>query len=232
MSDFDQTSVELEQRTRRPSASRFTDRLARTFGSFDRTQAELPGWENTGDVEYPIGGEPGVPWDVEHDRFPVARHGYDRAAVDRHVAELERELAVLRDSGPGAQAISAEIERFGEQTATILKVAHEQAFQTKRGAQAEADRCLADAAANALAITDEAQQRLRRLDSDTDQIWQERARLIEDVRTVATALISLAEDAVGRFPPEQERPEQATRALPQTLSAGNGSDDDSFTGLA
>ena len=230
MSDFDQTGVQLEQRPRRPGASRFTDRLARTFGNFDRTQAELPGWEETGEVEYPVDGDAGLPWDAEHDRFPVSRHGYDRGAVDHHIAELERELAALRQGGAGTGAISAEIERFGEQTAAILKVAHEQAFETRRGAQAEADRCLADAAANALAITDQAQQRLRELDSETDQIWHERARLIEDVRTVAAGLSALADDAAGRFPPELEKTEQPVRALVRPSVDGEG--DGGLAGLA
>lgn len=207
MNDFDQTGVQLEHRPRRPGAARFTERIARTFANLDRAPDDPPEWEDTGEIEYPANEPAELPWGIERDRFPVTRHGYDRAAVDDRIAELERELEELRTDKAVSETISAEIERFGEQTAAILKVAHEQAFETRRGAQAEADRCLQDAAANALAITDEAHQRLRGLDAETDQIWQERGRLIEDVRAVATALAALADDAASRFPPESEKPQ-------------------------
>ena len=139
---------------------RFAGRLARTLGGFDRTNAELPSWEDGGTVEFPNGVQTDAGWDAEPERFPTVRHGYDRDAVDHHVDALERELAELRERGPSADAISAEITRIGEQTAAILQVAHAAAHETRRDAQAEADRCLADAASNALAITDQAQQRL------------------------------------------------------------------------
>ena len=84
-------------------------------------------------------------------------------------------------------------------------MAHAQADLTARRAEAEAERCLSAAAANAVAMTDEAQAQLRRLDGETDVIWRERERLLEDVRTVATALFALAEQALERFPGEQER---------------------------
>ena len=57
-----------------------------------------------------------------------------------------------------------------------------------------------DAAANAVSMTEDAKRKLRQLDSETDAVWAERGRLIEDVRSVATALFSLAEDATDRFP--------------------------------
>jgi len=184
---------------------RFAGRLARTFGGFDRTRDELPEWEEPGDVEYDSAVQTVERWEQEPDRFPVTLHGYDRDAVDQHLDALERELAELRERAPSAETISEEIKRIGEQTAAILQVAHEQAHITRREAQAEADRCLADAASHALTITDEAHQRVRRLDSDADTVWRERARLIEDVRAVATALTAVADGAATRFPAESEK---------------------------
>jgi DivIVA protein len=179
---------------------RLAGRLARTFGGFDRTQAELPDWENGSTAEHESALQTEERWDEVPDRFPVTLHGYDRDAVDQHVDALERELAQLRERSESSDSVSAEIKRIGEQTAAILQVAHEQAHVTRRDAQTEADRCLQDAAANALKITDDAQQRLRRLDHATDQIWRDRGRLIEDVRAIATALVSLADEATDRFP--------------------------------
>src|SRR6185312_1479029 len=61
------------------------------------------------------------------------------------------------------------------------------------------------AAANAVAMTEDAKRKLRQLDTETDAVWAERGRLIEDVRNVATSLFSLAEDAAERFPEDGER---------------------------
>jgi cell division septum initiation protein DivIVA len=219
---------------------RFAGRLARTFGGFDRTREELPEWEQPGGVEYDTAVQTAERWEQEPDRFPVTRHGYDRNAVDQHLDALEHELAELRERVPSTESISEEIKRIGEQTAAILQVAHEQAHVTRREAQSEADRCLADAAANALAITDDAHQRLRQLDSDTDMVWRERARLIDDVRAVATALISVADEAATRFPAEHEKPISAgpVRATRPALveaefaRADEQAEEDSFPGLA
>src|ERR1700749_3508933 len=101
--------------------------------------------------------------------------------------------------------IGRELARVGEETSAILKVAHEQAAEITRRARVEADRCVADAAANAVAMTEDAKRKLRQLDSETDAVWAERVRLIEDVRNVATSLFSLAEDASDRFPEDGEK---------------------------
>jgi vacuolar-type H+-ATPase subunit H len=130
------------------------------------------------------------------------------------VAELERELAQLRAAERSDNSVAAEIERIGEQTSAILLVAHDKAQETTRQAQEQADRCVADAATNAVAITEEASRRLRQLDSETDSVWRERARLIDDVRNVSSALASLAQEASDRFPAEPDRAETTPAPAP------------------
>ena len=103
-------------------------------------------------------------------------------------------------------SITEEIERIGEQTASILVVAHDQAHETTRRAQEQAERCIADAAANAVAITAEAKERLRELDDETDSVWRERERLLEDTRMVSEQLGTLVEEALSRFPADAEKP--------------------------
>ena len=151
-------------------------------------------------------------------RFPVAPLGYNRAAVDEHLEELEselgelsRELAELRSQHEAPMSVTEELERIGEQTASILVVAHDKASETTRRAQEQAERCIADAAANAVAITEEAKQRLRELDNETDSVWRERERLLEDVRAVSAALAALADQASERFPAAEPA---ATSAFP------------------
>jgi hypothetical protein len=205
MSDFDRPASTLydEQAKPRSSGSRFGERLARTFGGFDRTREELPAWEE-GDLEYGVGAETEA-WEVPGAPFAIIAHGYDPVAVDRRIAELELELEQLRGRIPGTDAVTAEIERIGEQTSAILIAAHEQAQEIRRDAQQQADRCLADAAANAVTMTAEAKRRLSDLDTETDSVWQERGRLLEDARNLATALLSLVQNAAERFPAEGDK---------------------------
>jgi cell division septum initiation protein DivIVA len=133
------------------------------------------------------------------------RSGYDRDAVDAYLNELEHEIDELRANRSSDDAVSTEIKRIGEQAAAILQTAHQQAAETTRKAREEAEKCLSDAAANAISMKDDAKSKLRELDTETDAVWRERSRLIEDARSVATALFSLAEEATERFPSEDDK---------------------------
>jgi vacuolar-type H+-ATPase subunit H len=172
-------------------------------------------------------------WVASLDRRPEfsAHHGHDplaqlgagrpqappqRAMADgdgseeQYIAQLEAEIAELRSrvgDGDPVQApisITEEIERIGEETASILVVAHDKAHETARRAQEQAERRVRDADARAEAIVTEAQRRLRQLDDETDAVWRERERLLDDVRTVCTALTALVDDAGQRFPADPQ----------------------------
>ncbi|MGH2889395.1 MAG: DivIVA domain-containing protein [Solirubrobacteraceae bacterium] len=165
----------------------------------------------------------------EPTRFPLVRLGYERAAVDRQLLELESELVRLRaERSRAPMSVAEELERLGEQTASILVVAHDKAQETTRRAQEQADRCVADAAANAVEITAKAKDRLRQLDSETDSVWRERERLLDDVRVVSLALATLADEASARFPAaelpagqraERDEPEQVQAPVEQATVA-------------
>ena len=160
-------------------------------------------------------------------RFPVAPLGYNRQAVDEQFAELESELMELREAlaqashGEAPMSIQEELERIGEETASILVVAHDKAHETTRMAQEQAERCIADAAANAVSITEEATRKLAELEAETDGVRRRRERLIADVRNISGSLQSLADDAERRFADEQpprgaepERPRPRPRPRP------------------
>ena len=174
-------------------------RFANWISGADRIVGEQPQLEPEA-ADDPIRELTPPPDADESSRFPVAPFGYSRAAVDEHLYGLERELAELRSERRPPVSITEELERIGEQTASILVVAHDKAHETTRLAQEQADRCVADAAANAVAITSQAKDRLRELDSETDAVWRERERLLEDVRVVSAALVTLADEAAQRFP--------------------------------
>jgi len=184
------------------------DRLARAFSSRDQAPSSQ---EANGRPDRSVDGDRPGPWDESPPRFPIARQGYECAAVDEHVAELEeelaaldRELAQLHAQAPAPAEVATEIQRVGEQTSAILIAAHEQAQQTTRLAQEEADRCIAAAAANAVAVTSEAKEELRGLEREKGSLGEERARLLEDIRSISAALSALAEEADGRFPPKPQ----------------------------
>jgi hypothetical protein len=90
-------------------------------------------------------------------------------------------------------------------------VAHDKAHETTRLAQEQADRCVADAASNAVALTEDAKRRLQSLDMETDTVWQERTRLLDDARAVGAALIALIDEAEARFP-EELKPNDVERS--------------------
>ncbi|HET9104554.1 MAG TPA: DivIVA domain-containing protein [Solirubrobacteraceae bacterium] len=223
--DDDASSEERPARVAtRPRTAEERPRVgARLSGFGSRVRDALAGLD-LGQVTRPPAFEPADPeatqaFDVLADvpaesestgRFAVAPLGYNRTAVDEHVAALERELAELRETRePQEPAISIteEIERIGEQTASILVVAHDKAHETTRLAQEQAQRRVADARADAEAITAAAQARLEALDAETDSVWQERARLLDDARAVADEMIALIERARERFPDEVKAPE-------------------------
>jgi hypothetical protein len=224
MSDFDRpTSTLYERPSRRrpaggrPTGSRLGDRIARTITGIDRSRPELADWEADGELEYAVEDRTQPIWDQTDERYPRARNGYDPDAVERHVAELERELAELRTNRNPSEAVAVEIEKIGEQTSSILLLAHDQAQKLKREAQDQADRCLADAAANAVKMTEDAKRKLGELDTETDSVWQERSRLLQDARGVAGALLTLVDEAAERFPSEAEK--SATGSHPKPIAA-------------
>jgi hypothetical protein len=208
MSYFHRPDAALDEEPEPGAAPRspfadFGDRVARWFASPDRGPVDESeaGLDPTYELiaGSPDGQDPAP-------RFPLAPFGYNRVAVDAQLAELEDELEQLRVRHEPPISITEEIERIGEQTASILVVAHDKAHETTRLAQEQADRCIADAASNAVAMTNQAKQRLAELDGETDAVWHERERLIEDVRVVSAALASLAEQATERFPAESKGP--------------------------
>ena len=209
MSDFERSGMAYDEPSKRRSPGNWFadlgDRLARGINSYDRPPIEEAEWEPYEEPDQPTAAVAAVPWEPARKRFPTVLHGYDRGAVDTEIAALEREIDDLRAQRLPTPAVEAEIERIGTETSAILRVAHEQAAEITRRARVEAERCVADAAANAVAMTEDAKRKLRQLDTETDAVWAERGRLIEDVRSVATSLFSLAEDAADRFPEDGDR---------------------------
>ena len=212
MSELNRPGATVDRPTKRKQTSSrladLGDRIARTFTPtpVDQTKATGAPWDVATEAHYAVTDDVDEAWDDDASPFPVVRSGYDRDAVDSYLNELEQEIDELRANRTSPDdAVSTEIKKIGEQAAAILQTAHHQAAETTRKAREEAEKCLADAAANAISMKDEAKSKLRELDTETDAVWRERSRLIEDVRSVATALFSLSEEATERFPSEDDK---------------------------
>ncbi len=211
MANFERRSVMLDKEAkRRAPGSRFgdlSDKLARAFTGTERKDGT---WEEPDtEADYELRDEREPQWDHVVPRFPIVRQGYEPGAVDalvadleQELAELDRELSELRANVPAGNVVEEEIQRIGEQTSAILLAAHDKAQETTRQAQEQADRVLGDAAANAIAMTKDANRKLHELETDKLSVWRERARLLEDVSNLSNALSRLAAEAGKRFPAE------------------------------
>jgi cell division septum initiation protein DivIVA len=211
MADFNRLgAVPEEPAERRSRFGELGDGLTRTLSAnpdHDRSRPKPRAHLNR-KLETP----PPLACDEPMPRFPITRHGYDCAAVHKHVAELEqeridldRELAELHARTPSKGDVAGEMARIGKQTSAILIAAHEQAKETTQHAKEEADRCIADAASNLVATTADTQRQLRDLETEKLSLGRERDRLVEDIRSIAASLTSLADDAAERFPPSSSQ---------------------------
>jgi vacuolar-type H+-ATPase subunit H len=136
--------------------------------------------------------------------FPIALRGYDRMAVDAYVRRTSQLVAELQASRSPEAAVRRALERVGEEVSDILKRAHETASQITAQSRSEAEDRLEAARGEAAEITAGAERRLRELDTETDRIWAERHRIVEDARALAEQLLVLAQSAAERFPADEE----------------------------
>jgi DivIVA domain-containing protein len=71
--------------------------------------------------------------------FPMGLRGYDRAAVDRYVQQVNRLIAELEISSSPESAIRHALEEVGEETRDLLQRAHETADEITARSRAKAD---------------------------------------------------------------------------------------------
>jgi cell division initiation protein len=172
------------------------------------TTEDLPGGSRPG-TGHPAGVVPQPPQvrdeevtGLSRPEFPVALRGYDRDAVDAYVDQVNRVVADLQASRSPQAAIRNALDQVGEETSGILERAHETADEITGRSRSQAEERLQKAEEEARETVRAAETRLRMLDTDAEEIWQERKRLIDDVQRVADDLTELAESAARRFPPE------------------------------
>jgi len=152
------------------------------------------------EITAPLDTLPDDPVAVVNADFPAALRGYDRLAVDAYVQRTSQLVAELQATRSPAAAVRKALERVGEQISGILQRAHDTAEQITAQSRGEAEDRLEQARTEAREIAALAQQRVKDLDADTDRIWIERHRIVDDARDLASQLLALAETAAERFP--------------------------------
>lgn len=145
--------------------------------------------------------------------FPLVMRGYDRHAVDQFVAELLTLVADLESRQTREGVVQKALGELGEETAGILQRAHETADDITARSRAEADARLNRAEREAEIVRGDADHYSEQVIVDTRLLWEERQRLIEDIRQLADEVLGTADDAMERV----KLPEQlaASEALPE-----------------
>ncbi|MDQ6836745.1 MAG: DivIVA domain-containing protein [Actinomycetota bacterium] len=179
------------------------------------------------EITAPLETLPDDPVSVVHADFPVALRGYDRMAVDAYVQRTSQLVAELQATRSPEAAVRRALERVGEQISGILQRAHETAEEITVQSRREAEDRLEQARVEAAEVAALAAQRVRDLDADTDRIWIERHRIVDDARDLASQLLALAETAADRFPDEgEDDPGASLSAASVTPDPGLTEDDE------
>ena len=160
--------------------------------------------------------------------FPTAVRGYDRRAVDDFIEQLRALVADLEARQPREGVVQKALDELGEETAGILQRAHETADEIAARSRAQADGRLQRAEREAELTRRDADEYAEQVVVDTRLLWEERQRLIEDLRHLADEVLGTADDALERLKlPEplaaaEQDPEPTTaedvRPIPHPLS--------------
>src|SRR5918999_1559783 len=130
--------------------------------------------------------------------FPVVMRGYDRAAVDAFVREVVELVQELEGSAMHESLVQRKLEEVGEETAGILQRAHETADEIAARSRAQAEGRIQRAEREAELTRQQADAYSEQVVVDTGLLWEERQRLIEDIRQLADDVLRTADDAEER----------------------------------
>jgi DivIVA domain-containing protein len=163
--------------------------------------------------------------------FPLVMRGYDRHAVDQFVAELLALVEDLESRQTREGVVQKALDELGEETAGILQRAHETADDISARSRAQADARLQRAEREAEILRRDADEYAEQVIVDTRLLWDERQRLIEDIRQLADDVLGTADDAMERLKlPEQLGSAEAAPAgeEPETVSIAGDLEPEQF----
>ena len=137
---------------------------------------------------------------VREVQFPIALRGYDRSAVDAHLADVTQLVAELEATQLRENVVQRALDEVGEQTSGILQHAHDTAEELRARSRAQAEGRVQRAEREAELIRREAENYVEQVASDTRRLTEDRRRLIEELRQYAEDVLATADDALERLP--------------------------------
>jgi DivIVA domain-containing protein len=130
-----------------------------------------------------------------------------RAEADDRVQAAEREAQEKREV---AAREAQETRETAQREAQDLRERSErEARELRETAAREAEQVRAAAQRESEELREAAEARAGELDRNTQAVWEQRRRLIEDMRAVGQQLVELAEAEAERSPPVPERPDES-----------------------
>src|SRR3954453_22676869 len=156
--------------------------------------------------------------DIPNRSFPVVMRGYDRAAVDAFVNEVIAIVEELEGRQSQESVVQKAIEEVGEETASILQRAHETADEIAARSRAQAEGRIQRAEREAELLRQDADAYSEKIVVDTRLLWEERQRLIEEIRQLAHDVLNTAGDAQERVSMPQMLSEQDSVEEDEPLS--------------
>ena len=150
--------------------------------------------------------------------FPLAVRGYDRQAVDAFIDEVADLVGDLESRQSREAVVQRALDEVGVETAGILQRAHETADEIAARSRAQAEGRIQRAEREAEIARRQADDYSEKVVVDTQLLWEERQRLLEDIRQLADEVLATADDAAERLTlPEGLAPEPAGELAPDAL---------------
>jgi DivIVA domain-containing protein len=170
--------------------------------------------------------------DVRDVDFPIALRGYDRAAVDRYVQQVNTLIAELEISSSPESAVKHALEEVSEETRGILERAHETASGVTARSRAAADDRLQQAEREAAEAREaaardarearetarrEAQELRETTERELQQLRGTAQRQVEQLQAEAQARVQKLDHHAETIRRERQRLINDVRALGQQL---------------
>jgi DivIVA domain-containing protein len=176
---------------------------------------------------------------IANREFPLAVRGYDRHAVDEFVQEVLQLVSDLEGRQTRESVVQRALDEIGEETAGILQRAHETADEIAARSRAQAEGRIQRAEREADMAREQADAYSEQVVVDTRLLWEERQRLIQDIRQLADEVLATAEDASERVAlpqmleeetePDTEEEPPTTGEVDLDLIPGGAGDEDADT---
>jgi DivIVA domain-containing protein len=136
---------------------------------------------------------------IRETTFPVvAMRGYDRRAVDDFLEWVIDVVSDLEARQTRETVVQRALDEVGEETASILQRAHETADEIAARSRSQAEGRIQRAEREAEILRRDAETYAQQVVVDTRLLWEERQRLIEDIRQLADEVLATADDATER----------------------------------